>query len=530
MEAAPTPAVKPSVLEQPSGSNPLTLRFWLGKIDLRAIALFRIVLGLFILFDAVEFAPDLRAWFSDAGVLPRAPFISGWARQTRFVLLDSFASPAMCWVYWAIAVIVSIAVILGYRTKLASFLAFVIFAGFQERIPPLFDGSDTVLRVLLFWHMFTSSGNVWSIDALRASKLGRPFSMEGFALPVRLVGLQVGWVYLCSAFYKAGGHSWRDGTAVHYTLHLTHVFSRSWAPIFDQPFLVHAMTYGTLVVESSFLILTHLPIADTWRKRGKALALLGGTSLHAGIFMTINVGHFSYFMPMTYLALFEPEWAQWVVDRATRVIKIQEWMPRFEKLAATLPETAFQTPAPGMKPWVRYGWMGVVAFFVLVCWGSLPKNPQFPMPTVLNQTLEYTSMWSNWDMFAPEPLSTDYQLSAPAVFEDGTTTDLLGPGGEKRGFFFTRWWKYMENVTGGNQTLPMEWGRYICREHNFDIPPGQPRLYSFTLIKDNQQIPPMGQPWPDVQRTTVWHHVCYDKPKDKAEPTLPVAVAPKHLP
>ena len=246
--------------------------------------------------------------------------------------------------------------------------------------------------------------------------------------------------------------------------------------------------------------------------------------------MTINVGHFSYFMPMTYLALFEPEWAQWVVDRATRVIKIQEWMPRFEKLAATLPETAFQTPAPGMKPWVRYGWMGVVAFFVLVCWGSLPKNPQFPMPTVLNQTLEYTSMWSNWDMFAPEPLSTDYQLSAPAVFEDGTTTDLLGPGGEKRGFFFTRWWKYMENVTGGNQTLPMEWGRYICREHNFDIPPGQPRLYSFTLIKDNQQIPPMGQPWPDVQRTTVWHHVCYDKPKDKAEPTLPVAVAPKHLP
>jgi hypothetical protein len=60
--------------------------------------------------------------------------------------------------------------------------------------------------------------------------------------------------------------------------------------------------------------------------------------------------------------------------------------------------------------------------------------------------------------------------------------------------------------------LPLEYGRYLCRERNFHLQPGEPRLYTFTLFKDNQPIPAIGEPWPKVERQTVWVHRCYDKP------------------
>ena len=77
-------------------------------------------------------------------------------------------------------------------------------------------------------------------------------------------------------------------------------------------------------------------------------------------------------------------------------------------------------------------------------------------------------VWSSWDMFSPEPLRTDYHLSAPGELEDGTPVNLFGSDeGDDRGFWFSRWFKYFENVTGGDQLLPLEWGRYLCREKNF---------------------------------------------------------------
>jgi hypothetical protein len=56
----------------------------------------------------------------------------------------------------------------------------------------------------------------------------------------------------------------------------------------------------------------------------------------------------------------------------------------------------------------------------------------------------------------------------------------------------------------------------MCREHNFNLKPGEQRIYTFSLFQDNQLIPPIGQPWPPVQRATVWVHKCFDKPTPAA--------------
>jgi hypothetical protein len=516
--------------EEEVGTQPLTKKYWLGRIDLRPIALFRIVMGFFVLWDVLEFAVDLRAWFSDEGVLPRWAMLGQWARSNRFCLLDSFGSPTMVWVYWALSVAAALMMIVGYRSRLASIAVFVLVAGYQERIPPLFDGSDTVLRMILFWHMFTQSGNVWSADALVARARGTPLPTTGPALPVRLTQLQIGWVYFCSVFYKLQGQTWHDGTAVHYALHLTHVFARPWADLVaDSIPIVGFITFFTLVLESSFIFLTHAPFLH---KPLKALALVCGVGLHAGIFLTINVGHFSYLMPITYLPMFEPEWSQKVVDVASRLFGFDR-LHRLHELLRKLPQPVPRSVPAWVKSWEKpaFGALGLTAF--LVSWYSMPSQYRTEMPHAVETTIQYASLWSNWDMFAPEPLRTDYHLTMPAEFEDGTTADLFGGPkdgpGDVRGFWFTRWWKYLENVTGGGDLLPLEFGRYYCRERNYHLQPGQPRLYTFSLLKENQVIPAIGQPWPQKELQTVWQHRCFDKPSDKTPKNAPnVALGTAH--
>ncbi len=514
--------------------NSLRKEFWLGEIDLRPVALFRAALGAFVLFDLFEFAPNLRDWFSDEGVFPRAAFITGWARTTRFVPMDAFGTPALVWVYWGLAVGFAAMMMVGYRSRLASFLTFVLVAGFQERLPPLFDGSDSVLRLMLFFHAFTRSGNVWSFDALRAAAAGTPLSSRGPAMPVRLLQIQPGWIYLCSIFYKAGGKLWHDGTALHYVWHLDKVFSQPYAlPLADVKPVVYVGTYSTLVIEATFLALTLSP----WYPRvTRATAMLLGTAMHTGIGLTMRIGHFSYLMPVCYLPMLPPEWAQAAVSFvAARHLK-PEWRTFWRAQALRLPGPTAPWPrAAQAKP---LGLWAIAAVFGVTCWYSTPAiQPPYskyvpkPLTAALTTLVDYASLWNSWDMFAPEPLHTDYHLTAPGELENGVKINLFGgPAdgpGEQRGFLFTRWWKYYENVIGGNQTLPLEWGRYICRERNYHLKPGEPRLHTFQLIKEWQDIPAMGQPWPAVQQTVIWSHLCYDDPKPgPPAPTWPASAMP----
>ncbi len=622
-------------------SSTLTPSFWVGDLDLRAIGLFRIGFGLVILYDLLDLLPHVRSWFSDAGVMPRNVLLSEMIRPNRFSLSDAFGAPEMMYVYWVLAFIAAICVIIGYRTRLMQFVLYLFIAGFNERLPQLFDGSDSVVRLSLFWLCWCPSNHRYSFDALRAAARGQPYSKTGMALPIRLLQGQIAWVYLCSFFHKLGGNTWHlldqtgqhvdlNNAALHYVLHLNHVFARPWASVLaDYPVPMAIGTYYTLIFESSFLFLVFAPVFNRYLK---ALALLMGVALHGGIALTVNVGLFSYLMPVTYLCFLEPDWVEWVLDKLraftnktpatvlydgncpicreskSMVMKMdrferlsfvdfrhedlpaqaKELKPKvlekrmhvvtnegkvtagfaavasiFQRVPATFAVAPLMTlpgvfqlgssiydwvadrrhslsgpctdatcavhtsPPPrvplfseGTRNLVRtLGFMGLTALFVCTAWYASPRDMAKHLPREAEMTVQWFSLWNIWDMFSPEPLRTDYHLRAVAEYSDGSTGDLFGgPAGgpgEVRGFWFSRWWKYLENVTGGGETMPREWGRWQCREHNFNLKPGEPMLYTFTLKKENQIIPPIGQPWPPVQVADVWIHRCYDKPQDK---------------
>ncbi|MBS2027323.1 MAG: HTTM domain-containing protein [Deltaproteobacteria bacterium] len=549
---APAPAAKVRARDLPAGLKTYLARYWVGKLDMRPFAFYRMAVGIFLFYDLCDFFPGMRTFFSDEGVLPRTPFLGQWARQWRFSLLDSFGPPALTYVFWFFSAACVLAMAVGYRTRLASFLSFLCLASFQERLPPLFDGSDTVIRMCLFWHMFCPTGNAWSVDALLAERRGQPLPKIVGALPFRILQLQVAWIYLCTFAHKIQGNTWRNGDAVHYTVHLNHVFSRPWAAttIADIAPLMALATWGTLVFEAGFLFLVYLPSPSAKLfKWVKAFAILSIVSMHVGIMFTINVGNFSYLMPLTLTMFWEPEWIDWLVNKIVSKLGPSR-MERIRELALKFPEfRVVEAPAGGWfsartkERFTNWGGVALVLWFIACTWYATPpyirtwtgqqltvvsralgQGGVNPMPHWIETPVQALDVWSSWDMFSPEPLRTDYHLTAPGELEDGTPVNLFGSdAGEQRGFWFTRWFKYFENVTGGDKLLPLEWGRYMCRERNFNLGPGEKRLYTFTLYKENQIIPPIGQPWPPVTKDQVWVHRCFDKPSEnKVSPANPL--------
>jgi predicted DCC family thiol-disulfide oxidoreductase YuxK len=643
VSAAAAPAAAPA-----DRASSLTPSFWLGQMDLRPISLFRIAFGLFIAYDLLDLLPIATTFFSDSGVMPRASLLTQMARANRFSLSDVLGPPELVYIYWALTFVACLFVIFGYRTRIAVVVLYLFLAGINERLPELFDGSDSVIRLTLFWLCFCPSGNRYSLDALRARLRGAPLAETGRALPMRIVQAQIAWVYFCSALHKTGGNTWHEGTALHYVLHLNHVFARPWAAMLaDYPIPMAFGTYFTLVLEFGFLGLVFFPIPKLYRWT-KALGLLLGVALHGGIALTVNVGLFSYLMPVTYLAFFEPAWTEWLIDRlrplcrgggktqvlydgacavCVRGAEALRRLDRFGNLElldlrkAELPAAAkalkrldlesrihaispsgavsvgfaaqlailARTPAglvpafllqiPGLAQaagWLyeqvaaqrhavakAEGWpvevplsapvrppifsvgirngvrdvvaLSAVGLFVCAAWYASPQPGRRHLPLLGERAVQWASIWNIWDMFSPEPLRTDYHLRAPAEYDDGSTDDLFGGAadgpGEVRGFWFSRWWKYLENVTQGAKVIQEEWARWQCKVHNWNDGPskhGGHQLYRFRLIRDNQIIPPIGQPWPPVQTAEIVNWRCYDKPQDKPEkprPTPPPALA-----
>jgi hypothetical protein len=265
-------------------------------------------------------------------------------------------------------------------------------------------------------------------------------------------------------------------------------------------------------------------------KWARAWAILGVITLHVGIMLTINVGLFSYLMPLTQFALFEPEWAQWVMDRVKKLLPPGR-VEAYHNLALAIPTPAGFNPPLGSyfsetfkSRFMKGGAFAVGIFFLLCTWYSLPKYLQnrIPLPPVASTTVEALDSWNSWDMFSPDPLSDDYHLTAPGQLEDGTKVNLFGhPEGDIRPIWFSRWYKYFENVISQNQQIKLEWGRFMCREQINNRRPGEKRLYKWTLYKDDQLIPPIDQPWPPVVREDIWDHQCLDDVP--APPAGPVA-------
>lgn len=256
-------------------------------IDLRSLAALRICLAAIVLaFIFGQFA-NIELFYTDDGILPselNAKYLDSESYWSLYWFSGTFRSAQTMMVITALA---AGAMLLGFQTRLATFVCLVLLWSLQVRNPLVLTAGDILLRMLLFWSLFLPLGKVWSIDASNSDKRPRQWNI----VSVATVGimLQVAYMYFFSGIAKWNEY-WLSGSAIEYSMNLEMYVKPFGAMLVEYPTLMKILTYVTLLAEVICPILLFVPRITTFN-RGVAMGVFW--LLHIGVWLTMSIGLFS---------------------------------------------------------------------------------------------------------------------------------------------------------------------------------------------------------------------------------------------
>ena len=270
--------------------------------DLRSLATFRIVLALLALSDLFNRATDLTAHYADAGVMPRADLLQQVLSPYAFSLNLLNGGILFQALLFGIAMLAAVCMLVGYRTRLMTFVVWVLLLSIQVR-NPLVNGSESpFLRMLFFWGMLLPLGAYWSVDRVR-SALPRP-SPRFMSVATFGLFLQIAFVYWFTAVLKSGAEWQVDHTALYYALSLDQIATPIGHYLLNFPSLLQVLTFGTFLLEALGPLLLFSPFFTGPVRTGAALAFM---SLHFGIWLTMDIGIFPWVSAFCMVCFF-PTW------------------------------------------------------------------------------------------------------------------------------------------------------------------------------------------------------------------------------
>ncbi|MDB6109307.1 MAG: hypothetical protein JWR69_1057 [Pedosphaera sp.] len=423
----------------------------LFEIDVRSLALFRIALGILILLDLGTRALDLRGHYTDGGVWPRALAAHELAleRHWYFSLHLLGGSTVFAAGLFAVAAMVAVALIIGYRTRLATVLSWILLISLHMRMERVVNSGDMLFRMLLFWGMFLPLGACRSVDA-RQGKAGQPQAVFSAATVALL--LQVCVVYWFSVAYKwEPGWTFR-GDALHTILGREAVTTRFGSALLAFPELLRVLTFATLGLEMIGPVLAFVPIANGRLRTAVVFVFwvfhLGvlGTTMKVGLFPLISAVGWVAFLP------------SWFWERVLRPAPVNAGVPL-------------------RTHWAVNGAVGTV-FLLTLFWNLRELNPKrfgALLPRAADPIMYLLNLDQKYAMFSGQH-TFEVWLLALGRLHDGTEVNVL-TGGESKGeqrpkrlaeqFRTFRWSLYPEQANNKSRPARVKvYAAYLKREWN----------------------------------------------------------------
>lgn len=257
--------------------------------DLRSLAVFRIGVAIILIADLVIRARDIPTLYSDTGVLPRTALINQILDPWYWSVHLLGGQPFIQGILFLLAVLMAIALLLGYRTRLAAIASWVLLISLQNRNTAVLFAADDMMRALLFWMMFLPLGACYSVDsALNSSNQPLPkriLTGATFALT-----LQIYYVYAFSAAFKTSSDIWFPKlTAVYYALSFDQYATPLGQFLLKFPPLLVFSTFATLVLEWIGPLFLLIPWRTTFFRCATIITFI---LLHIGFGLTLHIGLF----------------------------------------------------------------------------------------------------------------------------------------------------------------------------------------------------------------------------------------------
>lgn len=272
----------------------------LAAIDLRSLALFRVVLGIAVLLNVVLLWPDAAIFLADEGGLYTRAMALDDQAPWRWSLLFAGGTPAFLHAALLLNGLAGLALLLGWRTRLATVVCWLFALSFKHRAMLYLSLADTQLPILLFWAMFLPLGARFSVDA--ALDRRPPVERDVVSVASLAVLLNVMYLYFVGALEKTGA-SWQvEHSAVFLAISSVET-SSPLAPLLVQfPTLCAALTQFVYAVELAAPLLLFLPFATQWVRLFGVPFLM---SLHLAFVLFLSIGIFPW-VSLAGLCLFLP--------------------------------------------------------------------------------------------------------------------------------------------------------------------------------------------------------------------------------
>lgn len=282
-------------------------------MDLRRLALFRVIICLSLLSMYIPRQWHLKDFYDPQGMAPTAQALGLYPEAYR---------PFFSWFFWPeqlyswahLALIISlICVLLGVGGRALLWLAWILDIAFIQRNYSVIFGADLIASIWLFYLAFTQCSKSLSLQNYFLKKEGPVKTDLLNNMAFRLMQIQICIIYMYTGFEKLKGQSWWDGTALWTVLGNPQMVVTDFSFIRNFPLLIGVLTFSTILLEVYWPILV-------WSKKYKNYILLAGLFFHTGIAVSMQLYQFSAVMVGTYLFFVDKEF----IDRVLSFLKLRK--------------------------------------------------------------------------------------------------------------------------------------------------------------------------------------------------------------
>ncbi|MFC6765885.1 HTTM domain-containing protein [Natrinema soli] len=469
-----------------SSSQSVTRRF---EIDLRALAAFRIAVGMLVIIDLLLRSRNLTAFYTDAGVLPLEALFSDYSPVYSLHAISGAA-----WVQallFLAAGVVGLSLVVGYRTRFATVVSWLLLVSLHVRNPMLLNSGDVLLRMLLFWGVFLPLGERWSIDARRSDRDRSTVASIG----TMAVLLQMLLMYVTNAIHKTRSDVWMGGDALIEVFQADHLTILLGNVIAEQFLLLRVASY----VWMTLILLSPLLLVLTGYRRATLASCFVG--MHLGMLVMLKIGIFPL-ISVAGLILFYPSvvWdrLETVGARVGLSSSLRRGMTRLQRNAPRLSLPllpADRDPLPSLtavtsRSHVLFSTIVPWLFLALVVLSNAEAVDYTEVPDPAENVLDTAHAGQSWRMFAPDPTSDARWLVVPSELENGEKIDVYQgsavdwdrPPSVENTHETARWRKYVSNMRyADNENHRSYYANYLCGQWNASHEIGVERVTVYGL-------------------------------------------------